>query len=159
METAQEYLEEQIFDYDIDVIYGFDFGGSSGTSLYVLPIKEGALVAIEMLSLTTLTSRATSTLTDCLEVDLNQIDKLAITIKCAYDTAATQGMKVHIRSSTDGINFDTDDLYTFDNDIVPGGVGRKTITIEPDVRFVKVLVENPDANPITNVRVTATIGS
>ena len=111
-----------------------------------------------MLSLTTLTTGATSTLADCLEIDLNQIDKLAITVECTYNTAAIRGMKVHIRSSTDGISFDTADLYTFDNDLVPGGVGRKTITIEPDVRFLKVLVENPGANLITNVKVTATIG-
>ena len=135
--------------------------GISGISVNAVAAKgtEFKEVGIPMVNLASLPEGTSSTLTDCQPLYLGTAKHLALTIECTYNAAAIQGMKVHIISSPDGINFDTADLYTFDNDLVPGGVGRKTITIEPDVRFLKVLVENPDATPITNVRVTATIGS
>ncbi len=151
-------VEVLILDHDPDIIYALS-SGYSGVWLHVLPRKEGSLVAIEMLSLTTLAAGTTSTLADCLKVSLDQIERLAITIESTYHASASAGTVVHVRSSNDGVNFVTADLYYSENDLVPGGVGRKTITIEPDVRFLKVLVENLDANPITNVKVTATIGN
>jgi len=68
-------------------------------------------------------------------------------------------MRVHVRSSYDGIIFDTTDLFTFDNHFEPGGTVRKSVDLSPKVRFVKVLVGNlSKIHDITSVKVTATLG-
>ncbi len=67
---------------------------------------------------------------------------------------------VHVRASYDGINCDTEDLYTFDIPLAPGQKVSKTVELDAKVMFIKVIVENLDeAQNVTDVKVTATIGA
>ena len=66
---------------------------------------------------------------------------------------------MHVRGSNDGIKYDTADLYTLDNVLQPGQLARKTFALESNVRFIKVLVENPDSDhAVSDLQITATLG-
>ncbi len=61
--------------------------------------------------------------------------------------------------SFDGINYDTSDLLTFDDEVKPGQLSRKTFELDTKVRFIKVLVENLDeSESVSNVKITASLG-
>lgn len=77
-------------------------------------------------------------------VCLGKIKGIAITAQCKYDKNGKKPIRIHVVSSTDGLIYDTADLYTFDNDFKPGQTARKTFELNTNVRFVKILVENPD---------------
>ncbi len=102
----------------------------------------------------------TSTLKDCPPISLESSSSLALTAECTYDAGAKVGLRIYLRSSYDGLNFDTTDFYTFDNDFEPGQTRRKTVELSPKVRFIKVLVENlSNAHDIKDLQMTATLGS
>ena len=77
-------------------------------------------------------------------VCLSNIRGVAITTQCKYDKNAKKPIRLHVVSSTDGLVYDTTDLYTFDNDFRPGKTARKTFTFNTNVRFIKIIVENQD---------------
>ena len=100
-----------------------------------------------------------SSLQACPPISLEHIESLALTAECTYDAQAKAGMRIHVRASYDGLNYDTVDLYTFDNHFEPGKRVSKTVELPCKVMFIKVLVENlSEARPIKNVKVTATLG-
>jgi len=102
----------------------------------------------------------TSTLKDCPPISLEHSSGLALTAECTYDANAKAGLRIHVTSSYDGLNFDTTDFYTFDNHFEPGQTRRKTVELNPKVRFIKVLAENLSrAHDIKDVQVTATLGN
>ena len=54
--------------------------------------------------------------------------------------------------------YDTTDLYTFDNDLKPGQTARKTVDLNTNVRFIKIIVENQDkSTDVSNVKIIATL--
>jgi len=113
-----------------------------------------------ILNIASLKAGTISLLKDCPPISLEHSSSLALTAECTYDAAAKAGLRTHVRASYDGINFDTTDLYTFDNDFKPGGTMRKTVELSPKVRFIKVLVENlSDAHDLKDLQVIATLGN
>ena len=113
-----------------------------------------------VLNITSLKAGRTSPLKECPPISLEHSSSLALTAECIYDADAKVGLRIHVRASYDGINFDTIDLYTFDNDFKLGGTVRKTVELSPKVSFVKVFVENlSDAHDIKDLQVTATLGN
>lgn len=91
-------------------------------------------------------------------VCLSNIRGVAITAQCKYDKNAERPIRVHVVSSTDGLVYDTTDLYTFDNDFKPGKTARKTIDLNTNVRFIKIIVENQDkSTDVSNVKIIATL--
>lgn len=90
---------------------------------------------------------------------LGNTTDVTLTAECAYTKKARRPIRVHIRASYDGVNYDTADLYSFDNDFRPGKTARKTSELDTKVRFIKVLVENLDESEgVSDVRVMATLG-
>ncbi len=62
--------------------------------------------------------------------------------------------------SSDGLIYDTEDLYSFNVPCRADKTVRKTFTLEAQVMYMKVIVENPGpAKKINNIQVTATLGS
>jgi len=113
-----------------------------------------------ILNIASLKAGTISLLKDCPPISLEHSSSLALTAECTYDAAAKAGLRIHVRASYDGINFDTTDLYTFDNDFKPGGTMRKTVELSPKVSFVKAFVENlSDAHDIKDLQVIATLGN
>ncbi len=91
-------------------------------------------------------------------VALSHATRAALTAECTYDKRSVNGLRLHVRSSPDGLKYDTVDLHTFDLDCLPGKTCRKTFTFDADVRFIKILVENLDKSAgVSDVKVTATL--
>ena len=112
-----------------------------------------------VLNIESLEAGKTTALADSPPISLANASSLALTAECDYSGNAREPIRVHIRSSFDGLNYDTVDLYTFANAIEPGKTARKTVELEPKVQFIKVLVENPDpAQSVSDVKITATLG-
>lgn len=101
---------------------------------------------------------APSSLKSSPAVALSHVTRAALTVECTFGKRSTKPLRLHVRSSPDGLKYDTADLHTLDLDCLPGKTCRKTFTFDADVRFIKVLVENLDASePVANVTVTATL--
>jgi hypothetical protein len=67
-------------------------------------------------------------------------------------------LRVHVRSSANGFAYDTADLATFDLAPDAGDVCRQSFELDCAARFVKLMVENLDADrPVRDVKVTATL--
>ena len=63
-------------------------------------------------------------------IGLSTVDRCALTAECTYSPNAKHGLRLHARSSYDGPNYDTEDLFTFDNAFQPGGLSRKTFEVD-----------------------------
>ena len=73
--------------------------------------------AVQILNLATIAAAATSTLAQCDAIDLSAGQQsLAITVGCTYNPAAVAGIRIHVRTSYDGTNYDTVDWDTW----IPG---------------------------------------
>lgn len=107
----------------------------------------------------TLAAGATTTLADCRAIELADVERLAITVEATYDAAAAAGIKVHVRTSYDGTNYDTEDWDTWTpTGFAAGATIRQTKQYDTDPRFVKVLIENLDAGKaVTDLKVIATV--
>ncbi len=126
----------------------------------ILATETPFRLAMPALNIDHLDAGATSSLNSCPPISLEHISSLALTAECTYDAQAKAGMRIHLRASYNGINYDTGDLYTFDIPFVPGQKVSKTVGLDARVMFIKVILENLDeAHDITNVKVTATLGS
>lgn len=88
---------------------------------------------------------------------LGNIESVAITVQCQYEKGQ-KPIRLHVVSSTDGLVYDTADLYTFDHDFKPGKTVRKTVDLNTAVRFIKIIVENQDmSGNVSELKVTATL--
>ena len=106
----------------------------------------------------TLAASESTILEETPPVCLSNIEGLAITAQCKYDNKAKKSIRLHVVSSTDGLAYDTVDLYTFDNDFKPGKTARKTVDVNTNVRFIKIIVENQDeSRSVSDLKITATL--
>jgi len=97
-------------------------------------------------------------LADSPPVCLGNITNVTLTAECTYTKKARRSIRVHVRASYDGVNYDTSDLTSFNNDFEPGKTARKTLELDTKVRFIKVLVENIDESEgVSDVRIMATL--
>ena len=105
-----------------------------------------------------LAAGASTKLEDSPPVCLSNIKGVSITAQCKYDKGAKKPIRVHVVSSTDGLVYDTTDLYRFDNDFKLGQTARKTIDLNTNVKFIKIIVENQDmSKTVSQVKITATL--
>ena len=136
-----------------------DGGDREYLGVQILVNQTPFTLKMPILNLEGVASGVTTELGDCPPISLTHVSRLALTAECRYASSAKKPLRIHVRSSADGMNFDTVDLYDFENAYAPGQVGRKTIEMDTKVRFIKVLVENPNGNgDVSHVKVTATLG-
>jgi hypothetical protein len=65
---------------------------------------------------------------------------------------------VHVRASSDGFVYDTEDWAVFDNGFAAGERASKTVEVSAQPQFVKVVVENLDQkHGVAGLVVTATL--
>ena len=137
-------------------------GGFDISALNPLPVdtSPGAKTATTVLDEATIVADATTALGDCAAIDLSDGEhSLALTIEATYDGAAAQGIKIHVRTSPDGINWDTIDWDSFAPSFTVGTTIRQTKHYDVSPYAIKVLVENLDgAVAVTTVKVIATVG-
>jgi hypothetical protein len=71
-----------------------------------------------------------------------------------YNKKATAGLKVHVRTSPEGFDFDTTDYAVYEHSLEPGKLCRSTHTLDCSPRFIKIIVENPDQScAVEDVRI------
>ena len=127
-----------------------------------LPVdtSPGAKTATTVLDEATIAAGATTALGDCAAIDLSSGPAtLAIIVEATYNGAAAQGIKIHVRTSHDGTNWDTIDWDSWTPSFTTGVTIRQTKHYDVSPYAVKVLVENLDpARPVTAVKIIATVG-
>lgn len=127
-----------------------------------LPVDTtaGVKVAAEILDEDTIIAGATTVLGDCAAIDLSDGDRtLTISLEATYDGAATQGIKIHVRTSYDGTNWDTIDWDSWTSSFTIGATIRQTKHYDVSPMYIKVLVENLDpAESVTAVKIIAVTG-
>jgi hypothetical protein len=125
----------------------------------VLVMQRPFRLSMPVITLDQLGGGATTELVNCPPISLQNVSQVSLTAEAEYVADARLGMRVHVFSSYDGLSYDTAAVTTFENDVKPGAVGRKTIELSTHAKFFKVQVENPDQhNHLSNIKVTATLG-
>ena len=133
--------------------------GGEDLGVQILTTETPFRLAMPVLSIDSLAAGTASELTACPPISLERISDLALTVACVYHSDAKAGLKAHVRASCDGINYDTEDLYTFDIPLAHGQRVSKTVELDAKIMFIKVIVENLDSShDITDLKVTATLG-
>jgi len=125
----------------------------------VLVTQRPFSLDMPVLNLERLGPNKSTALADSPPICLGNATDVTLTAECAYTKKARRPIRVHVRASYDGVNYDTADLHSFDNDFRPGETARRTSELDTKVRFIKVLVENLDESEgVSDVRVIATLG-
>ena len=129
-------------------------------AIQVLTIDPKFKLAVPVLHNVSLNPGQSTRLEECLPIGLEAATTLSIAIECKYAADAKAGLLVHVRTSDDGVHFDTVDQNNFEIDLQAGNTTRKTVDISSNARFVKIMVENLDkSNSVESLNVTATIGN
>jgi len=129
-------------------------------AIQVLSTSPTFRLPIPILHLESLGPRQESGLDQCCPVSLDNASGCALTVECTYPSQAEEGLRLHVRSSHDGIAYDTHDLCTFDLEGSAGETARETVEIVSNVRFFKVTCENVGGSgDISALNVTATVAS
>lgn len=131
---------------------------------YWITVGTGGLlvkkVATQIVSIASLAASATSLLADCVAINLTSgQSSLALTVACTYNPAAVAGIRVHVRTSYDGVNYDTQDWDTWTPGFVAGATIQQSKVYDTSPAYLKVLIENLDAaQTVTVVTVESTVG-
>ena len=134
--------------------------GNEDLGVQVLVAGDSFSLDMPLINLDKLEPGRTTSLDETAPVNLTHVKRLLLTAKCDYDKDASQPLKIHIKSSTDGLNYDTINLYTLEHDLVKGQTVQKSFEINTNARFIKVQAENPDQSQIvTNLSISAALGS
>jgi len=129
-------------------------------AVQVLTIDPQFKISFPILMMDSLDAGRSSRIAACLPIGLEAASKLAIATECTYDFDAKAGLRVHVKGSDDGVHCDTVDMFSFDIDLQPGTTVRKTVSLSPNSKFAKVIVENLDkSNAVKSLNVTATVGN
>jgi hypothetical protein len=126
----------------------------------VIALQRPFSLDMSILDMKELPPATTSTISalDSKTVSLGNVQHVALTVECRCDSAAKRGLRLHVRSSSDGSNFDTIDAQTVNVEFQPGKALRQTFPLDAAARFIKVLVENlDDAKAIEDIKVTAAL--
>jgi hypothetical protein len=128
------------------------FGGGS---------NPGSKTATTVLDEASIAAGATTAIGDCDDIDLSGgASALALTVEATYNGAATQGIKVHVRTSYDGTNWDTEDWDSWNARFTAGDSIRQTKNYDTDPMYLRVLIENLDpAQAVTGVKVISAVGA
>lgn len=116
---------------------------------------------------TSIAKSASTALVDCTEIPTEGVKSLALTVEATFNASATSGIKIHIYTSYDAVNWDTEEQKDAEGNpvfgampFIAGSTQRITKYIPSDARFIKVTVENLDTTYlVTSVKVVATLGA
>ena len=118
-------------------------------------------VVTEILNEAVIAAAATTVLGDCAAIDMHTsgYNTLAITIETTYNAAATRGIRLHVMTSYDDVDYDTEDWDMWEPNFDAGATIRQTKIYDTDPAYVRVLVENLDAaQAVTNTIIHSTVG-
>jgi hypothetical protein len=137
---------------------GRSFPWVEDLGVQILVTETPFSLEMPVLAIESLGAGKTTKLTDCPTVCLASAARVSLTAECAYDKKAKKPIRLHVRSSTDGLKYDTTDLTLFDNDFITGKTVRKTLDLDTNVRFIKVIVENLDrSRAASDIKIIASL--
>ncbi len=137
-----------------------DFPWQEHLGVQVLAMQTPFSLDMPVLQVDALGAGASTALDDSPPISLGTVNRVSLTVGCTFGDKAREGLVVHVRSSADGEQYDTTDLYAFEVPVQAGQAARKTFALDSNVRFIKVMVENGDrAAAVTDVKVVASLGS
>ncbi|MBA7500455.1 hypothetical protein ES704_03213 [subsurface metagenome] len=129
-------------------------------AIQVLSTSPTFRLSMPILHLESLEPNQESTLEQCCPVGLDNASGCALTVECRFASQAKAGLRLHVRSSYDGIAYNTHDLYTFDFEASAAETVRRTVELAPKARFLKVTCESlEESSDISLVKVMATVVS
>jgi len=150
---------EDVLRRILQAVFG---GGSDISAANPLPVdtSPGVKTDTTILDEASIAAGATTALGDCTAIDLSGGPAtLALTVECTYNAGAAQGIKIHVRTSYDDTNYDTEDWDSWTPSFTAGATIRQTKHYDTSPMYVKVLIENLDpAQTVTDVAVVATVG-
>jgi len=112
-----------------------------------------------VMTMDSLAAGAVTELDACPPIGLENINTFSLTAECSYDASAKAGLRLTVFPSYDGLHYDTEPMASFDNAFDSGQCCRKTVAVDPMVKFAKVVLENLDGSkPLSDVKVVATLG-
>jgi len=112
-----------------------------------------------LMTLESLGAGAATDLDDCPLIGTENVNSLTLTVECSYDAGATAGLRVKVFPSYDGLHCDTEPIEIFDNCFRAGQLCRRTVPLDPVLKFAKVVLENLDeTNAVSDVKIVATVG-
>jgi hypothetical protein len=136
-----------------------DFPDVEDIGMTVLATQTPFRIDMPALSVESLGPGQTTSLERCTVLSVSNVGLLAVTTESTFHTAVQKGTRLHVRSSYDGLGYDSVDLYTYDIEARPGKTVRKTVEFSPKVKFIKLLIENlDDAQRVSNLKVNVTLG-
>lgn len=129
------------------------------------PVIGGQQFSSQIMTKDSLPATHSTTLEECGSLDFSNTRHSALTVACTYDSTATVGIKVHVFTSYDGINWDTAELLDStgapvfgDMPFTAGETVRKTMDVTSSATHWKVTVENLDtAVAVSEVSATVTV--
>ena len=141
---------------------------SPGVVVHVIPGPPGgAKVVTTLLSVASIAASTMSPASQAIDLHAGAAT-LAITITAVYDAAATTGIKVHVVTSPDNVQYDNAPTVgsSFNGDwdswipnFLAGNKIQQTKNYDTAPAFIKVYIDNLDAvKPVTMVSVIATVG-
>lgn len=132
--------------------------GHEDIGVQVLATQRPFKLTMPILIKDELKAGETTSLDDCKPLCLDNISTLALTVEFKYGEKTRQ-VWVHVKSSYDGLKYDTIDKDTLVVPSLPNQQVRKTFEVKPDVKYIKVEVESRGgADTIKDVSVYATLG-
>ena len=125
----------------------------------VLSTSPTFRLAMPIVRLDSLAGGATTKPGQCGPVGMQNVDSCALTAECVFGSQAKAGLRLHVRSSYDGLSWDSRDVNTVEIKAEAGKAVRETVELSPKGKFIKVLCENlDDGAAISDLKVTATLG-
>ena len=133
--------------------------GREDIGVQIMAMENSFRFAMPLLQLGALEAKEQTSLDLCPPVRLEHVKSVALTIETKYHPEAKNGLCAHVVGSSDGVRYDTEDLYTFKIPLKKGKSVCKSIEICPQVMYLKVVLENLDkSKKVSNLSVTATLG-
>jgi len=132
--------------------------GDEDIGVQVLATQRPFRLRMPLIVDANLAAGQTTGLADCPPVNCEHVTGLAVSAACKYGPKAARSIRLCVRTSCDGLEYDSEDLLSFEPASRPGQEVRQTFQFNPKAMFVKVIVENPDAAAgISGLNVFATL--
>lgn len=97
-------------------------------------------------------------LEECPPLCLEHVRAGSLTLECSADAGGSTLLRLGIRASSNGLDYDTEDVASHGMRSAPGGIARCTYPLPEGIAYAKVWVANRGAGqPVKDVGVTATL--
>jgi hypothetical protein len=110
----------------------------------VLAMQRHFKIEMPIIALDRLIANGQTKMADCPSICLREAKRAILIAGCFYEKAANRPIVVRVFGSNDGIAFNTAEILSFELDVVDGKLSAKRVTLETNMKFVKVAVLNQD---------------